>query len=223
MQNEQFNGLPVKKHFQFITVVISAILMISLVFGVWAFVSMMDYKSNSDKKSSEAVEKALANQKTTLEANFEEKAKSPYTVYKTGLEYGSLTFSYPKTWSMYVDSKSSSSGSSLDGYAHPEYVPSVTGDTAFALRFQITSRQYSEELKSFDTQIKSSQSTVSPFRPDKIQTVLGSKITGSIDSTKSGILYLLPLRDKTIKIWTESSASYSNDLETLMASLSYVP
>lgn len=222
MQNEQFNGLPTKKHFPLLTVVLSSVLALSLIFGLWAFASMMDYKGNSDKKSSEAVEKALAIQKSTLEANFEQEAKSPYTVYKTGLEFGSLTFSYPKSWSMYVESSSSNSNSTLDGYAHPGYVPSVSGDTAFALRFQITSRQYSDELKAFDGQIKNSKVTVAPFRPDKVQSVLGSKITGNIESTKNGVLYILPLRDKTIKIWTEST-SYSGDLDTLITSLSYIP
>lgn len=222
MQNEPYMGFQPKRKFPLVSVLLGLFLLISLVFGLWAFSAMLDYKDNSDKKSDLAVSKALTEQKSKLDAAYEEKAKSPYDTYQASSEFGSLRFEYPKSWSLYVDSKISGGSSSIDGYAHPSFVPGVGSETSFALRFQVVDNQYAEELKSYDASLQNSGTTVSPYRSEKVQQVLGSKISGKITPNKSGVMFLLPLRDKTIKIWTESN-TYAVELDKLMSTLSYLP
>lgn len=224
MQNDALNAYAVthKKRSWVLPVILGSLLLVTLIFAIWAFLTMNDYKNNSDKKSAAAVEVALKDQKTKLDAEFLEKEKSPFQPYKAASEFGSLALDYPKSWGMYVDTKVSGATSSIDGFAHPGYVPSMTSDTAFAFRFQVSTREYSSELKSFDSGVKSGAVKVSPFRPEKVNSVLGSKIEGQISSKRTGVMYLLPLRDKTIKIWTESTA-YGADLDSIMKSLTFVP
>lgn len=222
MQDYSFLGQQPKKHSKIPVVILSTLLVVTVIFAGWAFVEMLDYKNNSDKKSEEAVKSALAEQKVKLDAEYEEKAKSPFESYLSGAELGSLTLSYPKNFELYVDEKTSGSSSTIEGYAHPGYVPSLSGDTAFALRFQVTARDYAAELKAFDSDIKSGSAKVSPFRLEQVPSVLGARVEGEVSNNKTGVLYLFPLRDKTIKIWTESN-TYSSDLESVIKTVTFIP
>lgn len=223
MQNDAMPSfqLPKQKH-SFVLPIILGLLLVSLVFAVWAFFAMSDYKNNSDKKSAQAVTKALAEQKSTLDAEYAEKEKSPYETYQASSEFGSLKLTYPKVWEMYVDAKVSGGSSTLEGYAHPNYVPSVNSDTSYALRYQVVNQDYVSVLKTFDSSNKTSKTSVSAFIPEKVPTAKGSKVVGEIASKKTGVMYVLQLRDKTIKIWTESNI-YAKDLETIINSLTYTP
>lgn len=219
----EMNNLPVPhKRSWVLPVILSVLLLTSLIFGVWAFMERSNYKNKSDQKSEIAVAAALDKQKKELDSQFEQKEKSPYESYSAGSEFGSLSLEFPKTWELYVDTKVASGSSSLDAYAHPKFVPSASSDTPFALRFEVVDRAYANELKTFDSNIKNSTVTVEPYRPEKIKDVLGSKITGKINSKRTGVMYLLPLRDRSLKIWTESP-TYASDLEVIMKTFVYTP
>lgn len=188
-------------------------------FGVWAFMGRQDYKNNTDQISAKAVAAALEKQKTELEAEFAEREKQPYETYQGPVEYGSLKLSYPKTWEAFVNT---TGNAPIDGYIHPGYVPGTDAKTAFALRFQVLDSDYAAQLKSFDGQVKLGTVKVSPFRADAVPTILGSRIDGEVISKRSGIMVLIPIRDKTLKIWTEAD-QYKPDFETMLKSLSFSP
>src|SRR5436190_23400193 len=89
--------------------IIMAILLIAaLAFGYWAFAGRQDYKNHSDKKVTAAVFKAKKAQSDSDSVTFAEKEKLPNKTFKGPATYGSVTFSYPKTWSGYVDQSNSS-------------------------------------------------------------------------------------------------------------------
>lgn len=190
-------------------------------FGVWAFMGRADYKNNSDKKSAVAVAAAKKVQKTSDEADFLEREKQPYETFDGPSEFGSLKIVYPKTWELYVDVKTTG-GTSIDGYAHPAYVPGLLSDTAFALRFQVLSADYASLLKQYEGSTKNATVTVSPFRAELVNSVLGSRIDGQITTKRTGNVVLLPLRDKTLKIWTESN-TYTADFNEVLKNLSFAP
>lgn len=194
----------------------------SSAFGVWAFMGRADYKNNSDKKSAAAVATAKEEQKATDEVDFLEREKQPYEAFDGPSEFGSLKIVYPKTWELYVDIKTAGSGTSIDGYAHPGYVPGVQSDTAFALRFQVISSDYASLLKQYEGATKNATVTVAPFRAELVNTVLGSRIDGQITTKRTGSVVLLPLRDKTLKIWTESE-TYKTDFNEILKQLSFAP
>ena len=62
--------------------------------------------------------------------------------------------------------------------------------------------------------------TVAPFRAVLVDSVLGARIDGEITTKRTGSVVLLPLRDKTLKIWTESNA-YTADFDEILTNLSF--
>ena len=105
-------------HVSLILAILFGILFIAAaIFGFSAYQNGQDYKNNSDAKSAAAVAAAEKTQAATLQAQYDQQAKSPYKIYTGSSTYGSITFNYPKTWSAYVDE--TSSGEPLNAYFYP--------------------------------------------------------------------------------------------------------
>ncbi|HSX27790.1 MAG TPA: hypothetical protein VLG25_03340 [Patescibacteria group bacterium] len=207
-----------------ITTLVIAVLFLlaSLAFGAWAYSSRQDYKNNSDKKSAAAVKAAEEALNKKLEADFAEREKLPTKTYTSPSTAGTLSISYPKTWSAYV-SQDEKSATPVDGYFYPDFVPTLQSGKSFALRIEVVSQTYDQVMKQFDSSVKTGKAKVSPFRPAKVQSVLGSRIDGDIGSNKQGSMVVLPLRDKAIRISTESQSFMSDFDDIILASLSFSP
>lgn len=203
-------------------VVVSTLLLGSLGFGVWALMGRQDFKNNSDEKVAAAVAQAKIEEGIKKDAEFIEAEKSPLKTYVASETFGSLSFQYPKVWSAYI-SEAGKSSTPLDGYFHPQYVPDVASTTAFALRIQIVDASYEQTLKLLDSSVKSGKIKVSAYRPPKVESVLGARLEGEIASKKQGTMVLLPLRDKTIKVWTENSEFLNDFNTTVLTSLTFAP
>lgn len=199
----------------------------ALGFGIWAFMSRTDYKTNSDKKSAVAVTKALADQKVKADAEYAEKDKLPYTTYSGPSASGSIKMQYPRTWSAYITEDPQAS-TPIDAYVHPSFVPNVQDiNIAFALRMQVINSTYTDALRQFDSNITQGTVRLEPFAFPGVSGSLGSKLTGGIkpgSDKVQGTMVLMPLRDKTIKIWTESNSAFGKDFNTaVLANFSFVP
>ena len=203
-----------------VAVVMSVLFIAASVFGLWAFMGRQDYKNNVDEKIETAVESAKEETETAKEAEFAERDKSPTKVFHAAESFGALTFSYPRTWSAYVEN--SGGETPINATFHPDFVGNDK-DVAFALRLQVVNTTYDQALKAYDSEIKKGTVTASPFTPKLVASALGVRLSGEIVSKKTGVMILLPLRDKTIKIWTESN-NFVGDLDKfILESLSYQP
>lgn len=202
-------------------IAVSVLLLSSLGFGFWAFAGRQDYKNNVDAKIQEAV--VAANETLTAEkdAEFAEKEKSPFVTYAGSATYGALTITYPKTWSAYID-ETGKGATPLSGYMHPRFVPATNSDTNFAFRFEVVDTAYDTVLKTFDSGVRTGKVSVNAYRAPKVDSVLGARIEGEIISRKQGVLVLLPIRDKTIKVWTEGQ-EFRADFSAILEALSFVP
>lgn len=178
-------------------------------FAVWAFMGRQDYKNNTDQKIATAVNIAKKQTATEKDNLFAEASKLPLTNYQGPSALGSILVKYPKTWSAYVDDTGKGS-SPLDGYFHPTTVPGVSSGTAYALRVQVLERSFADELRSFDSQVKSGKARTQPYEAVNVPGVIGARIEGEIAPKQQGIVILLPLRDKTIKIYTMSDQYYND-------------
>ncbi len=213
---KSFNKLIIPLFLVFILFIISA------GFGYWAYSNMLDYKNNVDKKISVASEQTKQTTISEKDKEFIEKEKNPLKTYKGPETYGGVSVSYPKTWSAYV---SELGGGSLpvDGYFHPGFVPSLQSTTAFALRVQISNQPYDSELNQYASKVRIGKLSVSPYRAKKVPGVLGSRVEGEITTGQYDTKILLPLRDKTLEIWTESR-EFVNDFDNIvMANLTFSP
>jgi hypothetical protein len=195
----------------------------ALGFGLWAFSERGHYKEDSDQIVAEAVEENTKAVQAADAKQYAEEAKKPYDVYIGPAPFGNVTINYPKTWSSYVI-ENERGGNPLNGYFQPGTVPNVTDiDKTFALRMELVQTSYDTVLNQFKAQITKGDVTVAPYTLAKVPSVVGSRIEGQITPRKQGTMIILPLRNMTLKIWTESN-DFKADLDThILPNFSFVP
>jgi len=202
----------------------SLLLIAAVVFGVWAFANMLDYKNNSDKKVAAAVLVANKQEDAVKDAAFAEQIKLPLTTYTGPASYGSVTIKYPKTWSGYViDTRSGSPF--VDGYFYPGTVPDTqSSSSVFALRVQVVQSAYSVELGRVTAYVKQGLTTVAPYAAPKVPSVVGSRIDGKLPgNNKNGSMVLLPLRNMALEIWTEAPQFQNDFNNNILPNFTFAP
>lgn len=178
-------------------------------FALWAFSGRQDCKNNVDAKIAVAVEANTKKVQADDAAAFAEESKNPLKTFVGPEAFGTVNIVYPKTWSAYTATGNSTTP--VNFYAHPDIVPSVDSETStFALRVQVVEQKYSSVLQQYASQQKQGKLTVKPYTLPKVPGVTGVRLDGQLTQNKQGSMVVLPVRDKTLKIWTESSA-YLND------------
>lgn len=199
-------------------------------FGFWSFSGRQEFKNNVDQKIAVAVEAAKIAEGTKLNTQFNEQLKQPYKIFKGSATYGSISFSYPKTYSAYVDEGGSSQP--LDAYFHPTQVPGIGGDKAFALRIELLTTSYNETLDQLSSDIKDGTLKAVAYLPPKMEGVKnvqpGTKLSGVIGQDQQGgeqkgIMVIIAVRDKTLKIYTESTDFSSDFNNIILPSLTFEP
>lgn len=209
-----------------VVVILSILLIMALVFAYWAYSGRQDYKNNSDQKVTVAVTKAKDEQKKTLEAQFEEREKSPYKSYSTPVQFGTVKIVYSKMWSSYIIEQVSGSGVVINSYFYPDFVPNVGANnkTNYSLRFQVIDSPYNTEITKYANLVKQGKLKSTPYVPEQVKgATVGVKLDGQLEQNKSGSMVVLPLRDKTLKIWTESEAAINDFNNIVLKNLSYTP
>lgn len=199
----------------------SLFLLGALGFGFWAFGERQDYKDNVDQKIAVAVVDAKKQEAVVKDKQYAEAAKLPFKTYNGPEQYGSIALQYPKTWSAYVAVSDGRGSTALDGYFNPDVVPDVNNDgNTFALRMEVVSNSYSEVLRSFQNK---EDITITPYALPKLPKVVGVRVSGQIEQEKKGSMVILPVRDKTLKIYTEAD-TYINDFNNnILPNLSFAP
>jgi len=200
-------------------------LVATICFAIWAYGQMKDYKNNSDKKSATAVAQASTTLKKQLEDQFSEQNKSPVKTYNGPAQYGSIKISYPKTWSAYVVENTDSSGTPVDGYFYPDFVPDISGsNTNFYLRVQILGNSYKSALDQYAAQVTKGTLRSTPFVPEQVKgATTGVRLDGQLSQTKKGSMVILPLRDKVLKIWVENDSAAADFNNFVLKNLTFSP
>lgn len=206
-------------------VIMALVLLGSLGFGFWAYSGRQDYKNNTDQKITVAVTAAREAQAVELQKQFEESSKSPNKTFQSGVSSGSVTFSYPKTWSAYVDESNASQP--INGYFHPNQVPGVQGGASYALRVEMVNTDYSQVVNSMSSKTKDGSLKAAAYIPPKMVGVAnvqpGTRFDGVLDKEKTGSMVVIKVRDKTLKVYTESADFLADFNNTILPSLTYLP
>lgn len=193
-------------------------LMVILLTGltIWAYTGYSDYKNNSDQKVAAAVEKAKSDQKTADETSFIEREKLPTRTYTGPADLGSVSFQYPKTWSVYVAKQTTE----LEAYLHPDTVPPVSNTQPFAVRVNVENRAYETVIKIYDTLVKKGDLKSNPVT---IEGFSGIRLDGKFSKEREGSAVVFKVRDKTLTVATDASA-YKGDFDnTILKSLKFNP
>ena len=205
-------------------IVVGLLFVGTLAFALMAFSSGQDYKKNSDEKSAVAVAKAVKETEAKKTAEFLEASNSDMQPYNGPSAYGSLVVQYPKAWSAYIVEQNNSGASYIDGYFNPNYVPSVTAQgSSFALRLKVVNQSYATVMQAFQGNIKTAKIAATPYAFPKVPTVVGTKLTGEIAVGKQGSMVIVPLRENTLQVWTESTDGNAVFETKILPNLSYSP
>lgn len=204
-------------------VVVTLFLIGASVFGYWAYQGRQEYKNNSDQKVSAAVENAKQATVAADTAKFVEANKSPLRTYTGPSAYGSVSIQYPKSWSAYV-ADDSGSDPYVNGYFYPGVVPNVSKEKAtFALRIQVVQQSYNTVISDYQSLVDQGKVKVSAYKAAKVPGIVGSRLDGQVEPERTGSMIVLPLRDKTLKIWTNTT-QFQPDFETyILPNFSFAP
>jgi len=212
---------PPKQHRPLLWLIV-AIVSIVLALGaigafVWAFMNYTDQKDNVDTKVSSAVATAEKTQADKLEAEFLERDKAPNRNFTSPEDYGTVSFDYPKTWSLFVD-KDGSSGSSYQAYFNPIAVPSISAAERFSLRLTIESRDYDTVVKSYDSLVKKGDLKVNIVKIDGQD---AARFDGNFTKDIRGSAVVFKIRDKTATFRTDAD-TFKADFDALISTITFI-
>lgn len=206
---------------------ISTIGLIILVLGtgslaIWALLNYQEQKTNVNTKVDAAVNLAKKDQAEADEAKFAEREKEPRREFAAPDDYGRLSFTYPKTWSVYVDKDpvaNESGGKDYLAYLHPIVVPPVdVRDQQFAVRVSILEENYNTHLARFDRLIKEGKlrsKTVSINGENAV------RLDGNFNDKIRGSAIIFKIRDKTAVVQTDADA-FMHDFDILIKTITYI-
>ncbi|MEO7364290.1 MAG: hypothetical protein ABIV43_02165 [Candidatus Saccharimonadales bacterium] len=195
----------------------------TLGFAGWAFTSRQDYKNNVDQKIVAANAVAVQKAESAKDVAFAAAEKLPLRTYTGPEAFGSVSAQYPKTWSGYVDA-SGNGQAVVDGYFYPGVVPTLTSqNSAFALRIQVLNQSYSQSLQALSSLQQNGDVTVSAYALPKVPKSVGVKVVGSFQPGKSGEMVILPLRNQTLQLSTESSKFVDDFEQLILPNFSFAP
>ena len=209
------NRIDLMKTVGLIVVSLLAVLFIGLF--IWMWVKWNDASTNVKGKVDVAVAEAKNELQTKLESEFEEKEKYPYKVFTGPTDLGELSFEYPKTWSLYVQSNASRGGD-YAAYLNPGQVNVVQENTVMALRVSIKGTLFDQAISEYAEKVRSGNMTLSTT------VVNGNNVnvyTGKLNNEYQGIICVFKLRDKTVVLQTDSTSVFSDDFYRILKTVKF--
>ena len=203
-----------------IIIVLSLIAVTFIGLFIWMFIQYSDVQNDIDEKIDAAVAKARDEQITKDEAEFAEREKYPYKVFTGPADYGSLSFQYPKTWSVYV-ADSATSGGDFKAYFNPIQVDTVAKDTVNALRVSIRNKAFDEVAEEYQKAMNKKDSNLT-MESVTVNGITANRYTGTIPDTEnlSGFIIIFKIRDKTAVVQTDS-ALFKDDYDKLIQTITF--
>ncbi|MDX1765876.1 MAG: hypothetical protein R3313_02895 [Candidatus Saccharimonadales bacterium] len=200
-------------------IILSVLVVIMTVVAIWSYMQYTNQKNNVDSLIEDAIVEAQDDLRADIQADFDQQEKSPLKTYVGSESLGKVTIKYPKTWSAYI-LESETGKTPIDGYFHPDYVPSVKSDTAFALRLKLLNNTFQDVADDYDRSIKNG---AIKSKPIKISGEDGLRLEGEISRNRQGVLVILPLRDKTISLSTQSNDYIDDFNNIILENLTFIP
>ncbi len=200
-----------------ITTAVLAVLVIGLGgFSVWSFVNYMDQKDNVDVKIAAEVATAKKQQQDDDAKAFAEQEKQPTRQFAGPADLGSVTLAFPKTWSLLIESDGTN-GSNYEALFQPDAVinPNIRR-IAYALRVSVLEDKYEDVLRAYQERIDKLTATSITLNGQA-----GVRLDGMLNETIRGSIVIFKVRDKTLKLTTESPTFVSDFNDIILPSLKF--
>lgn len=208
------------------TIVIIALSLLSVTFiglFVWMSMERNEAQTDLDSKIAVAVNEAEMEQATKLENDFLEREKYPFKTFAGPADYGTLSFEYPKTWSVYV-AAAATKGGNFNAYLNPVQVDAVSDETINALRVSILNTSFDEVTKNYQKTVDDEDVnfTIESTKIGKNGSIVANRYTGTIPKTENnGIIVTFKIRDKTAILQTDS-VLFQADFDKLLGTVTFV-
>ena len=189
---------------------------------VWMMTERNEAQSDIDTKISLAVTAAKEEQREADLLEFDEIEKTPYKVFYGPTDYGSLSFEYPKSWSVYV-AESAVNGGNFSAYLNPDQVEAVSNNTVNALRVKILNTSFEAVTQNYQQLIAGGKTDLTMISANigKNDSIVANLYTGTLpDSTLIGYMVVFKIRDKTAILQTDS-VLFESDFEKLLQTVTF--
>lgn len=206
-----------KKKWVVMSIVFAVLLVVVLGLGIWLFLKYSDLQTNYDNKVTAEVSSAKRDQAAEDADTFSEKEKEPNRLFAGPEDYGSLSFHYPKTWSIYV-ANDTSKGGTYSSYFNPVIVPPVAVAERFALRVTIEDKDYDNVVESYKSLVSTGKLSATGFQLDAETS--GTRLDGDFSKDIRGSAVIFKIRDKTATIRTDAE-TFKPDFEKLIKTVTF--
>ena len=205
------------KKIKIISIIVAAVFAILAIVFIGLFVSAKsdydDLEANVNLKIDEAVSEA----KTEQALADAEEAKKDTRTFTGPTDYGQLSFDYPKSWSVYIESDASKGGD-FSAYLNPIEIEPVSDSTVYALRVTIRDKDFETVVKEYQKYLEKGEISVETTTVDG---TTANRYTGNIPGTElNGVIVIFKIRDKTAVLRTDSTLLV-NDFNTILSTVKF--
>lgn len=190
-------------------------------FAIWGMLNYQEQKTNVNEKIAIAVAEGKKDQADADEEKFAEREKEPRREFASPDDYGRLSFTYPKTWSVYVDADPTADSRFKDyeAYLNPILVPPIKiKDQRFATRVSIMNTNYDDYLAKQDRKIEKGELRSSPVT---INGENGVRLDGNFSKDIRGSAVIFKVRDKTAVVQTDAD-TFKHDFNDLIKTIKFI-
>lgn len=194
-----------KRRTVIMALIMAFLAVIAVVFAVLFVMKLIEVQNlvaDQDSQIDAAVAIAVANNTEKLNAEFEIARKDPYREFLGPEDYGSLSFKYPQTWSVYI-AKDASKGGDFEAYMNPVEVEAPSNTTINALRVTIRDTAIDSVVQTYENFVKNGKMA---FSTRQVGGVTANLYVGELPSGNKmrGAVCVFKLRDKTVILQTDA-------------------
>ena len=80
-----------------------------------------------------------------------------------------MVLTYPKTWDAYIVENQSNGSLPVDAYFYPGFVPNISADNSFYLRFQVVGDSYSDVVNQYTPQVNQGALKATAYLPPNVK------------------------------------------------------
>lgn len=164
------------------------------------YIQWNEVSTDVNSQIEQAVAVAIAENTTKMEEEFIEREKNPYRDFMGPEDYGSLSFQYPRTWSVYIASDAVNGGD-FAAYLNPTQVEPVSLDSINALRVTIRNSPFDTVARAYENYVTNGKLS---FSTRNVGGVLANLYTGTLPNNLQGAVVIFKLRDKTVVLQTDA-------------------
>lgn len=188
----------------------------------YVYTEFVAARTDVDGQIATAVAEAQLAQAEELEKKFAEEEKKPNRTFSAPEDYGNLSFQFPKTWSVYIDSDISSGTKDYIAYLHPGEVPAYPSSDATITAITITIKDTTVDkvTAAYDKLLEKGNMTAETVKVNK-GTYSATLYRGTVKKSFIGMIAIMKIRDKVAIIQTDSSSAYEEDFMRILNSLTF--